>query len=77
MWLVKRGSRPLSVSALNKLMQDLYQELKESEAIMGILVHYDCRRRFIDPRTRIDPPEVPAAKTLRSSIDTAFDWKNF
>ena len=72
----EKGLKTLINVRLKNQMQDLHQELislQESKA--PILVHHDCHRGFIDPRTGKDPPEVQAAKKLRSSIDTVFDWK--
>lgn len=74
----EKGLGTLINVSIQKEKEDLHRELISLQTSnVPILVHHDCRRRFIDPRARKDLPEIPAAKKLRSSIGTVFDWKNF
>lgn len=58
-------------------LKDLQEKLicmKDSES--KVLVHHDCRRKFVDCRRKKEQPE-PERKKLRSSTEASFDWKSF
>ena len=54
---------------------DLKNYLKETNGNGEyILVHHDCRRRFVDKRKKPDEEYFPV-KSLRSSVEISFNWK--
>ena len=54
---------------------DLKNYLKQIEETgEKVLVHHDCRRRFVDKRKKCDKESFPV-KRLRSCLEISFNWK--
>lgn len=73
-----KGYRTLLRTSLERGKQELHDELERLTSLKSpILVHHNCRRRFVDIR-RTEPKEEEKVKRLRSSLSgVTFDWKTF
>ena len=72
----EKGMNTLLRISLEKERKELYDQLYEmKKSGIAVLVHHNCRRKFIDPRKKDCTEEAPAAKRLRSSTSNLFDWK--
>lgn len=72
----EKGFNTLLRISLEKDESELHKELtflKEQES--KVLVHHDCRRRFVKRKKEKD--SEPEIKRLRSPTNSLFDWKRF
>ena len=68
----QKGLNTLIRISAERNMEALNIYLQEVDS--SVLVHHECRRRFVDTRKR-STEEVTQPKKLRSSLDRCFNWK--